>query len=421
MSHVHSTALRIYTTVLSINENVLWLRSQTILFGSSVTLIDPLGRRLPVNLQLINSWEAFDAVLEVRFRNLPGHRKIVNKEFALLNGSNHRDLDRSQAFEGSLVPGQQLLMDMMFDARAPSGYRQKECPSCGSSSKCDLYFTRVERVLKSDELDDFIEQTPSTRLNELQPGPRPRIPVLDSIEVDSPDQFKRIGDKPPMRELLSAFIRLENFDSGLAHTFRGYQILSQAGERLGEGFKRLLREASEKCGFEVRTDVIVAEDGSWITCSNSMLRALEMNFNKSERRVWRIVKAQSVPRRQRVIYLDLTNPNPPKIDEEAPAGLQLTRKSSDALTQLLGSQGGCSHHGPMMKQCSICERLHPNDDLGMIINTTPPVKLQHPDFSEEGPGHLVTLGVQKCAKALARERETGKPYICEDAACYILK
>ncbi|KAF6235175.1 hypothetical protein HO173_006804 [Letharia columbiana] len=61
------------------------------------TLEDALGRVTAVHLEFLDSWEAFEAVLEVRFRQLPGHRKIRQGEYALQASSWKRDVERSLA------------------------------------------------------------------------------------------------------------------------------------------------------------------------------------------------------------------------------------------------------------------------------------------------------------------------------------
>lgn len=38
--------------------------------------------------------QAFDSILEIRFRQLPGHRKIKHKEYALRANVINRDVDR---------------------------------------------------------------------------------------------------------------------------------------------------------------------------------------------------------------------------------------------------------------------------------------------------------------------------------------
>lgn len=46
-------------------------------------LEDAIGRISPVHLQFISSWEAFDAVLELRFRLVQGYTKVKNGEYVL--------------------------------------------------------------------------------------------------------------------------------------------------------------------------------------------------------------------------------------------------------------------------------------------------------------------------------------------------
>jgi hypothetical protein len=46
------------------------------LIEAPVLLEDLLGRIAPVHLQFVTSWDAFNTVLELRFENIQGHRKM---------------------------------------------------------------------------------------------------------------------------------------------------------------------------------------------------------------------------------------------------------------------------------------------------------------------------------------------------------
>lgn len=46
------------------------------LYEEPFVLEDPLGRVFPITMQFINSWDAFDAVMDLQFRNLPGYRMV---------------------------------------------------------------------------------------------------------------------------------------------------------------------------------------------------------------------------------------------------------------------------------------------------------------------------------------------------------
>ena len=71
--------------------------------------------------------QAFQSVLEMRFRQLPGHSKIQRKEYALqANRSNH-EIDSALTFRRWFQPGQDVDMSMVFDSfPTPS----TSCPGC---------------------------------------------------------------------------------------------------------------------------------------------------------------------------------------------------------------------------------------------------------------------------------------------------
>jgi len=71
--------------------------------------------------------QAFDAVLEVRFRQLPGHRKVRQKEYALRSQAMKKDAGQSTTFQQSFLPGQRIDMSMVF---AGNGGLLSSCPGC---------------------------------------------------------------------------------------------------------------------------------------------------------------------------------------------------------------------------------------------------------------------------------------------------
>ena len=74
-----------------------------------------------------NASQAFEAVLEVRFRTLPGHRKIKQREYALRAKSLKRDIGPFLAFNRCFLPGQRIDMSMIFDDDTGS---LSSCPGC---------------------------------------------------------------------------------------------------------------------------------------------------------------------------------------------------------------------------------------------------------------------------------------------------
>ena len=130
---------------------------------------DALGRVTPLPLGFIDSWEvrlgldspftclannqAFDAVLEVRFRQCPGHRKVVWKDYDLRSrfpttrnqyASRHEfrrtqteyaviwspyieDFDRTVDFRKTFYTGRHGIMYMRFK---PFRHVNSVCPGC---------------------------------------------------------------------------------------------------------------------------------------------------------------------------------------------------------------------------------------------------------------------------------------------------
>jgi hypothetical protein len=78
-------------------------------------LEDAIGRMAPVHMQFITSWEAFDSVLDMRFRNIPGHSKILRREYILQDHASKRDISFQRPWEGTFLPGQRVDMSIIFD------------------------------------------------------------------------------------------------------------------------------------------------------------------------------------------------------------------------------------------------------------------------------------------------------------------
>ena len=96
------------------------------LYQEPLILEDSLGRPFEITLQFTNSWEAFDAIIEVHFRNQQGHRMVQQKRYVLHESIANRDIDRRFPWEAELQPGQKIVMCMLFDDR----FESKGCPKC---------------------------------------------------------------------------------------------------------------------------------------------------------------------------------------------------------------------------------------------------------------------------------------------------
>jgi hypothetical protein len=127
MTRIWSLNFRSYNILLELQTRVprefepCWIQEPLI-------LTDALGRIAPVHLELINSWTVLESVLEARFHNIPGERKIRRKEYALQDRSSQLDIQRSASFESCFLPGRQVDMSMVFKQVRSIGAR---CPGCG--------------------------------------------------------------------------------------------------------------------------------------------------------------------------------------------------------------------------------------------------------------------------------------------------
>ncbi|KAK7697432.1 hypothetical protein SLS64_013513 [Diaporthe eres] len=74
-------------------------REQPVLFE------DAHGRLTPFHVEFINSHNAFQAVLEARFENMPGLRKVRNLEYAMQDTQSKLVLDLSRPWEHIIRPG----------------------------------------------------------------------------------------------------------------------------------------------------------------------------------------------------------------------------------------------------------------------------------------------------------------------------
>lgn len=84
-----------YNTVIS-TQGVISGGLQRPLTHELFILEDAIRRISPVHMQFINSWDAFDAVLELQFRKIQGHTKVKRREYTLQEHSTKRGISRSR-------------------------------------------------------------------------------------------------------------------------------------------------------------------------------------------------------------------------------------------------------------------------------------------------------------------------------------
>ncbi|KAG6356064.1 hypothetical protein INS49_015449 [Diaporthe citri] len=100
--------IRIFDTVTQMQQLLCSIpprieREQPVLFE------DAPRRLTTFHVEFINSYNAFQAVLEARFENMPGLAKVRNLEYAMQDTRFKRILDLSDPWETSFDPGESLL------------------------------------------------------------------------------------------------------------------------------------------------------------------------------------------------------------------------------------------------------------------------------------------------------------------------
>ena len=130
VSRLQKTSLETYQVTLSIRSQLPGLTAQCRLNETPSILVDCLGRRTPLPLQFINSWAAFEAVLEVRFQSQHGHQKVLDRQYVLQDSKRALDLERDRPWDGQVLPGQEINMEMIFGPNEYSANNRDKCPGC---------------------------------------------------------------------------------------------------------------------------------------------------------------------------------------------------------------------------------------------------------------------------------------------------
>jgi hypothetical protein len=139
-SELKSLMERIFTTNVAIYKAVVALQAglpshlERSMIQEPFILEDAIGRMSPVHMQFISSWEAFDAVLELRFRSVQGQKKVKNKEYVIQEHVTRREIRRNQPWEASFLPGQRVDMSLVFESQEQKELPQTTCPRCQTAS-----------------------------------------------------------------------------------------------------------------------------------------------------------------------------------------------------------------------------------------------------------------------------------------------
>ena len=130
VTNVVESNVKIFTTVLQMQQLLSSLpaqvdRQQPIVFE------DAHERIAPFHVEFINSFAAFQAVLEARFEFVPGLKKVKSLEYALQDVASRRKIDLTKSWKSNFRPGRKVNMSMVFQQ---SQAQTSSCPGCFSEN-----------------------------------------------------------------------------------------------------------------------------------------------------------------------------------------------------------------------------------------------------------------------------------------------
>ena len=132
MQRIIAINVSTYKAVISL-QSLLSSQNGGALIEQPFVLEDGIGRKAPVHLQFINSWGAFHAVLEQRFQDVQGYKKVQREEYILQEHATRREIKQSQRWETAFLPGQRIEMSFVFKSADQESTRTS-CPSCKTSA-----------------------------------------------------------------------------------------------------------------------------------------------------------------------------------------------------------------------------------------------------------------------------------------------
>lgn len=132
MLKVLATNMKIYEIVLDIQKTQQTRIPPQIERQQPVYFEDAHGRLAPFYTEFINSLEAFQAVMEVRFRHVPGLKKVQRNQYLIQEPSSKRRLNLRAPWESVFLPGRKVVMSMIFQTPQTS---TSSCPGCQTENE----------------------------------------------------------------------------------------------------------------------------------------------------------------------------------------------------------------------------------------------------------------------------------------------
>ncbi|KAH8892629.1 hypothetical protein GQ53DRAFT_840947 [Thozetella sp. PMI_491] len=133
-------------------------------FGTNVLCIeDPFGWPIRIPLDVVQSWEAIDCIINDWFSGRPGQELVRMRRYALQDRSTGRDIRRRGKFRTNTQPGQALIMTMIYFFDKYSNGGSMDNRITGTNDEDDElvdYWTATARALSlaAKETDDDINE-----------------------------------------------------------------------------------------------------------------------------------------------------------------------------------------------------------------------------------------------------------------------
>jgi hypothetical protein len=132
MLKVLATNMKIYEIVLDMQKALHTQLPPQVDRQQPVYFEDAHGRVMPFHVELINSLEVFKAVMEVRFRHVPGLKKVQRSEYLVQEPASKRRLNLQAPWESVFLPGRRVVMSMIFRTPQTS---MSSCPGCQTENE----------------------------------------------------------------------------------------------------------------------------------------------------------------------------------------------------------------------------------------------------------------------------------------------
>jgi len=228
-----------------------------------VTLEDALGFRIPIPLELVNSWDMLDIILVKRFEKRSGHQKVLKGEYVIEEGITGRDVSRENELIMCLRPGQKIDMSMIF---SDLGGDSNRCPRCftkleaSSESRtqcvniyCQMWFQRLVGIDESE-----LEPIPSpVEMVSEEPAANSRS-SRTKRHVVTPADFQRVRLLSTLRKTA------ETYDDGAEVSIVRRPSIRNGSNQSGSEYQPLTIRFKGPAKLNIGGAMIICDDGAEI-------------------------------------------------------------------------------------------------------------------------------------------------------------